>query len=85
MAAISLGFLIYAQFNSGYKSGQAKPNSLMYLYDADLRKAVWATYDRNLDDWTRTYLKNIVPPGKDLKVDHPQLTYISTAPLKKLQ
>jgi hypothetical protein len=46
---VSIGFFIKASFNSGYDVGTAKPNSLLYIYNADSKKAVWATYDLNLD------------------------------------
>jgi hypothetical protein len=53
---ISIGFFIKASFNSGYAVGTAKPNSLLYVYNADTKKAVWTTYDFNLDSWTKMYL-----------------------------
>jgi hypothetical protein len=53
---ISIGFFIKASFNSGYAVGTAKPNSLLYVYNADTKKAVWTTYDLNLDSWTKIYL-----------------------------
>lgn len=52
----SIGSFVYAHLHSGYEPGKAKPNSLVYYYDAENDKAVWATYDKNLDDWTKTYL-----------------------------
>ena len=45
-----------AHFNSGYEFGKAKPNSLLYVYDVDTNKANWATYDKNLDEFTKKYL-----------------------------
>jgi hypothetical protein len=53
---ISIGFFMKASFNSGYAMGTAKPNSLLYVYNADSKKAVWTTYDVNLDSWTKMYL-----------------------------
>ncbi len=50
---ISLGFFITAHFNSGFDEDSPKPNSLVYLLDADRNSAVWATYDTMLDDWTK--------------------------------
>ncbi|KUJ61196.1 peptidase M28 [Flavobacteriaceae bacterium CRH] len=55
---ISIGFFIYAGYHSGYQHGEAKSNSLLYVYNADNNSAVWTTYDTNLDDWTKTYLGN---------------------------
>lgn len=52
----SLGFFIYAGMNSDYETGKARPNSLLYVYDADTDKALWVTYDKTLDAWTKTFL-----------------------------
>lgn len=54
--AVSIGFFVYAGYHSGYEHGKAKSNSLLYIYNANTNSAVWATYDTNLDDWTKTYL-----------------------------
>jgi hypothetical protein len=56
MLAVAIGFLVQAHLNSGYQRGKAKPNSLLYVYDTDNEKANWATYDKNLDEWTKIYL-----------------------------
>ncbi|AWG23545.1 peptidase M28 [Flavobacterium faecale] len=53
---LSIGFFTKAHFASGYEKGKAKSNSLVYLYDADLHKASYVTYDKNLDNWTQKYL-----------------------------
>ena len=52
----SVCFFVYAGYNSGYEYGKAKSNSLLYVYNADTKSAVWTTYDTNLDDWTKTYI-----------------------------
>ncbi|WP_264531698.1 M28 family peptidase [Flavobacterium sp. N502540] len=54
--AVSIGFFIYAGYHSDYEPGKAKSNSLLYVYNANTNSALWATYDVNLDDWTKTYL-----------------------------
>ncbi|MFV8321968.1 M28 family peptidase [Flavobacterium sp. LB3P21] len=53
---LAIGFFAKAHSESGYESGKAKSNSLLYIYDADTDKASWATYDTNLDSWTKSYL-----------------------------
>ncbi len=52
----SISFFIYAGYHSDYEYGKAKSNSLLYVYNADNNSAVWTTYDKNLDDWTKSYL-----------------------------
>jgi hypothetical protein len=53
---IAFGYLIKAHINSDYEVGKAKPNSLIYYLDATQNKAYWTTYDKNLDEWTKSYL-----------------------------
>lgn len=50
------GCMVHAHLNSGYAPGTAKPNSLLYVYDADKEQANWVTYDKQLDEWTQVYL-----------------------------
>ncbi len=53
---LAIGVFARAHYYSGYELGKAKSNSLVYILDADKNKATWATYDTNLDEWTKTYL-----------------------------
>jgi hypothetical protein len=53
---VAIGFFVYANMHSGYETGKAKPNSLVYILDADKYQAYWATYDVNLDEWTKLYV-----------------------------
>jgi hypothetical protein len=55
MFLVSVGFFIHAHLNSDYQPGKAKPNSLVYLLDAQTDKAHWLTYDVNPDEWTKAY------------------------------
>lgn len=87
---LSIGFLGKAHYASGYESGKAKSNSLVYLYDADTHKAHWITYDKNLDAWTTSYL-GTNPKLATTALDTPlfskydtQFTYAAQAPVKQL-
>ena len=53
---IAIGFLINAHLHSGYDLKHGKPNSLLYVLNEDTQSAIWATYDTNLDNWTKNYL-----------------------------
>lgn len=53
---IAVGFLINAHLKSDYSPEHAKPNSLLYVLNQDTQSAIWATYDENLDDWTKNYI-----------------------------
>ncbi len=88
---ISAGCLVWAQLNSNYEPGKAKPNSLLYVYNADKNQAIWATYDVTLDSWTHKYLGSH-PKNADTTSQNPlfskynsAFTYSEIAPLKKLR
>jgi len=49
-------FLTTAHFNSKFTKETPKPNSLLYILDANEDTAVWATYDDILDPWTEHVL-----------------------------
>jgi hypothetical protein len=84
----SVLFLAKAQYHSGYESGEAKSNSLVYLYNANNNKAYWLTYDTNLDSWTKGYLGEKPKGAKifnDLKLFskyNSEFTYANEAPDK---
>jgi len=63
-----VSFMI-AHFNSTFNTEHPKPNSLVYMLDADNNTASWATYDHILDDWTKAYLtKNPTEILQDEKI-----------------
>ncbi len=90
LLVLAIGFFAKAHYFSGYEAGKAKSNSLVYILDADQNKATWATYDTNLDDWTKTYLgqnprdaaalSSIALPSKYKT----QFTFTADAPIKTL-
>jgi hypothetical protein len=64
---------------------------LLYIYNADTQKANWATYDTNLDAWTKSYLGN-QPKSADFMKDIPLFskynsgfTYAAEAPKIELE
>jgi hypothetical protein len=83
-------FLAKAQYYSGYEPGQAKSNSLVYLYNADTNKANWLTYDTTLDSWTKGYLGENPKGAKifnNLKLFskyNSEFTFCSEAPNKEI-
>lgn len=50
-----IAFFIIAQVKSGFSAEYPKPDSLVYLYDADANSAHWYSYDRMVDEWTQPY------------------------------
>ena len=87
---LALGFFIKAHQLSGYVYGKAKPNSLVYVLNADSNKANWATYDTNLDEWTKGYLGENPKDAKALNTNKlyskygSEFTFMSDAPLKNI-
>ncbi|MCF6212601.1 MAG: M20/M25/M40 family metallo-hydrolase [Flavobacteriaceae bacterium] len=66
--AIAVLFFVKAALNAGYSIDQKKPNSILYIYDADAQKAYWTTYDRKLDTFTKQFLgSNPIKGGVDKK------------------
>ncbi|WP_317173103.1 M28 family peptidase [Flavobacterium soyangense] len=86
----AIGFFAKAHYYSGYELGKAKSNSLVYILDADKNKATWATYDTNLDQWTKTYLGTNPKDAQDLNsISLPSkynsgFTFMADAPMKEL-
>lgn len=52
----SVVFFTIAHFNSEFSEEHPKPNSLVYVQNADNNQAHWKTYDTVLDDWTTAFL-----------------------------
>ena len=87
---VSIGFFIKAHFSSDYTNTKAKPNSLVYILDGDSNKANWATYDVNLDEWTKGYLGENPKIGSFLNTNKlyskygSEYTFMADAPLKNI-
>jgi len=87
---IAVGFFVKAHLNSDYTNEKAKPNSLVYILNGDTNKANWATYDANLDEWTKAYLGEKPKKGAALNSNKlyskygSQYTYMADAPLKNI-
>ena len=87
---VSIGFFIKAHQFSDYTNEKAKPNSLVYILDADANKANWATYDSYIDEWTKIYLAENPKSATALNSNKlyskygSQYTFMTEAPLKKI-
>ena len=66
MFIIAFGALMHAHMNSGFDDANAKPNSLLYVYNVETDKALWASYDNILDDWTKIYITDTVSNARYL-------------------
>jgi hypothetical protein len=86
----SIGFFAKANYESGYDVNHKKPNSLVYLYNVDTNKASWATYDTNLDSWTKNYLGEKSKNGFEINQQEllskygAKFSFIADAPQKNI-
>ncbi len=84
VAAVSL---MMANNHSDFSYENPKPNSLLYLLDADENKAWWATYDHQLDEYTSPYFTDKNEVLEDVEFDskyHLQFTQQSEAEVKPI-
>jgi hypothetical protein len=56
---------------SGYSAEHPRPDSLVYSLNADDNTAVWITYDKKPDDWTRQFF------GVNKPAPHPMPNYLA--------
>jgi len=56
---------------SGYSSEHPRPDSIIYSLNADDNSAVWISYDRKPDDWTRQFF------GANKPAPHPLPNYLA--------
>ena len=87
---IFFGSIIAAHFNSGFSEENAKPTSLLYVFDNDTQSAKWATYENSLSKWTSQYLGETkkVPEKLGNTIISSKyssgFTYVSDAPKKEI-
>lgn len=53
---LGITLMVTAHFQSSFSEKRQKPNSLVYFHNADTQQNYWATYDKQLDAWTKNYL-----------------------------
>jgi hypothetical protein len=61
LIAIILFFM--AHFKAPFNENRKRPNSINFVYDKDLNKSFWFTYDKSLDAYTKQVLKPEDPKG----------------------
>jgi hypothetical protein len=87
---LSIGLFVKAHQSSDFTAETPKPNSLIYLHDADTNKSYWTTYDDNLDEWTKGYLSENPKNAEALNTNKlyskygSQFTFMNEAPNKNL-
>lgn len=87
---LSIGLFVKAHQTSDYTTERPKPNSLVYLHDANTNKSYWTTYDKNLDEWTKGYLGENPKEASALNTNKlyskygSQFTFMNDASIKNL-
>lgn len=59
-------YLVSAHMSSDFSRERPKPNSLLYVLDADKNTAKWMTYDKLLDDWTAHFFNKTSKDTADI-------------------
>ena len=85
-----IGFMVSAHMKSGFTKESPKPTSLLYVMNINEEKAIWATYEHVLSDWTSQYITETkIASGK--VSDHTisskystNFTYSKEAPIKAI-
>jgi hypothetical protein len=62
-ALVGVGFIAAGLLNSGASRSQPKLDNLLYALDADTGKAVWASLDKEPDEWTTQFLSSNTKSG----------------------
>jgi hypothetical protein len=90
-ALVGFAFFAKAHFTANYATSKAKPNSLLYVFNVDKNVAYFTTYDKNLDEWTKTSLGNSPQNAQELNKNKlfskygSQFTFINNAPIINLE
>ncbi len=58
---------ISAAFTSGYTNERKQPNSVLYFFDSDEDKAYWASYNTEIDEFTKQFLGDDPTKGTFVK------------------
>ena len=62
-ALIALVLFLKAHFTAPFNENRKRPNSIDFVYDKDLDKSFWITYDTNLDAYTKQVFTEDSPKG----------------------
>jgi len=85
---LSVFCLIFAHTKSGFSEERAKPNSLLYVFNADTQTAQWATYDHVLTKWNQPYFEEEKQEKNAAKTISSKygtgFTFVSKAPHKNI-
>ena len=68
----ALALILAVRLAAGFGPENRKPDSLIYLFDADADTAQWVSYDRTSDIWTSKYIpadaeREALPPSRGVR------------------
>lgn len=87
---LAIGFMVSAHMNSGFTKDNSKPTSLVYVMDIENNKANWATYEKQISDWTSQYVGKVKTDANKLNTKtisskyRSGFTFIADAPWKEI-
>jgi hypothetical protein len=55
-ALACVAFLVAGSTTAGFHKNEPKPSNLFYVLNADTGKAIWASSDRTLNEWTSRFI-----------------------------
>ncbi|MBW4611011.1 MAG: M20/M25/M40 family metallo-hydrolase [Hassallia sp. WJT32-NPBG1] len=60
---VSLGFIFVGSLTAGFDGNHPKPNTIFYGLNADTGNAIWASADKQPDEWTSQFLSKNTETG----------------------
>src|ERR1043165_297363 len=76
-ALVCVAFMVAGSLTAGFGKNEPKPTNLFYVLNADNGKAIWASSDRKLDEWTSQFIPEGAPRG-------PITEYMPTPPTQMM-
>jgi hypothetical protein len=77
-ALVCAAFMVAGSLTSGFGQSGPKPTNLFYVLNADNGKAIWASSDRKLNEWTSQFIPEGASKG-------PITEYMPTPPTEMMQ
>jgi hypothetical protein len=76
-ALVCVAFMVAGSLTAGFGKSGPKPTNLFYVLNADNGKAIWASSDKKLNEWTSQFIPEGAPRG-------PITEYMPTPPTEMM-
>ena len=87
---LAVFFFLKAHFQSDFSEERRKPNSLIYYKNANTKESHWLTYDKEIDDFTKTFFGENPKSASEFSEEASynkygtNFTFAAKAPLKEI-